>query len=178
LRVDNIDLQIVRLIARESRTSYKNIASAVGITPSAAKKRINKMISNGVIRGFAVVINPVIFGYEKECILIIKNIGKTINEQDIFKKVSLLGDVFLDFKQLEQAATLFVLFVRKGAEDKIAILTDLLKPAEVESIFGSFSPVTVRIHSSPLPNTKVYIFFLVIFSVRRSQITFFCVCFN
>jgi DNA-binding Lrp family transcriptional regulator len=154
LRVDNIDLQIVRLLARDSRTHYNNIASAVGITPSAAKKRINKMISNGVIRGFAVVINPVIFGYEKECILIIKNIGKTINEQDIFKKVSLLGDVFLDFKQLEQAAALIILFVRKGAEDKIRILTDLLKPAEVESIFGSLRPVTMRIHSSDLEIMK------------------------
>ena len=154
LRVDNIDLQIVRLLARDSRTHYNNIASAVGITPSAAKKRINKMISNGLIRGFAVVINPVIFGYEKECILILKNIGKTINEQEIFKKVSLLGDVFLDFKQLEQAATLFVLFVRIGAEDKIGILTDLLKPAEVESIFGSFRPVNLRIHSSDLEIMK------------------------
>ena len=36
--------------------------------------------------------------------------------QDIFKKVSLLGDVFLDFKQLEQGAALIILFVRKGAE--------------------------------------------------------------
>ena len=154
MRVDNIDLQIVRLLASDSRTHYNNIAAAVGITPSAAKKRIKKMISNGLIRSFAVVINPVIFGYEKECILIIKNINKTINEQEIFKKVSLLGDVFLDFKQLEQAATLFVLFVRKGAEDKIGILTDLLKPAEVESIFGSFRPVNVRIHSSDLEIMK------------------------
>ena len=154
MRVDNINLKIVRLLARDSRTLYKNIASAVGITPGAAKKRINKMISNGVMRGFAVVINPVIFGYEKECILIINNIGKTINEQEIFKKVSLLGDVFLDFKQLEKAAALIILFVRKGAEDKIGILTDLLKPAEVESIFGSLRPVTVRVHSSDLEIMK------------------------
>ena len=113
LRVDNIDLQIIRLLARDSRTPYKNIASAVGITPSAAKKRINKMISNGVIRSFAVVINPVIFGYEKECILIIKNIDKTIKEQDIFKKVSLLGDVFLDFKQLEQSSYIICTICQK-----------------------------------------------------------------
>jgi hypothetical protein len=60
----------------------------------------------------------------------------------------------LDFKQLEQAAQLFVLFVRKGAEDKIGILTDLLKPAEVESIFGSFRPVNLKIHSSDLEIMK------------------------
>ena len=47
-----------------------------------------------------------------------------------------------------------MLFVRKGAEDKIGILTDLLKPAEVESIFGSLRPVTVKIHSSDLEIMK------------------------
>jgi DNA-binding Lrp family transcriptional regulator len=147
-RLDSNDLQIIRLLARDSRTSYKNIASAVGITPIATKKRINKMVSKGVIRRFSTVINPVIFGYEKECILIVKNIDKTITEQEIFKKISLLGDIFLYIKELEAAS--FVLFVRDGVEGKIGILTDLLKPAEVNSIFGSYSPVNVRIHSSDL----------------------------
>jgi DNA-binding Lrp family transcriptional regulator len=153
-RLDSIDLHIIRLLARDCRTSYMNIASAVGITPIATKKRINKMVSNGVIRRFATVINPVIFGYEKEWILIVKNIDKTITEQEIFKKISLLGDIFLYIKELEQAAVSFVLFVRDEAEGKIGILTDLLKPAEVESIFGSFKPVNVRIHSSDLEIMK------------------------
>jgi DNA-binding Lrp family transcriptional regulator len=153
-RVDDIDLQIIRLLARDSRTHYKNIASAVGMTPRAAKERINRIVLNGVIRSFAVVISPVIFGCEKECILMVKNIDKTIKEQDIFKKVSLLGDIFLYVEQLEQAAVSFVLFVSRGAEDKIGILTDLLRPAEVESIFGSFKPVNVRIHSSDLEIMK------------------------
>ena len=61
MRVDNIDLQIVILLARDSRTPYNNIASVVGITP-AAKKRVNKMISNGVIHRFVLVVNPAIFG--------------------------------------------------------------------------------------------------------------------
>jgi DNA-binding Lrp family transcriptional regulator len=124
------------------------------MTPIAAKKRINRIVSNGVIRSFAVLINPVIFGYEKECILIVKNIDKARTEQEIFKKVSLLGDIFLYIKRLEQAAVSFVLFVRDEAEDKIGILTDLLKPAEVESIFGSFKPVNVRIRSSDLEIMK------------------------
>ena len=91
--MDNLDLHIIRLLARDSRTPYKNIASTVGITPSAAKKRIIKMISNGAIQRFIVLINPIIFGYEKLCVLIVKNIDKTTKEQDIFKKLSLLGDL-------------------------------------------------------------------------------------
>jgi hypothetical protein len=81
--------------------------------------------------------------------LMLKNIGKTIKEQDIFKKLSLLGDIIAYAKQLERAA-MFVLSVRVGAEEKIGILTDLLKPVAVESIFGSYKPVTMRIHSSDL----------------------------
>ena len=71
-RLDMIDLRIMKLLSRDSRTPYRNIASAVGITPSAAKERINKMVSNGAIRTFVLFVNPVIFGYEKECILILK----------------------------------------------------------------------------------------------------------
>jgi DNA-binding Lrp family transcriptional regulator len=99
--VDNLDLHIIRLLARNSRTPYKNISTAVGITPSAAKERINKMLSNGVIQRFVVFINPIIFGYEKLCVLIVKIIDKTTKEQDIFKKLSLLGDLVAYSEELE-----------------------------------------------------------------------------
>jgi DNA-binding Lrp family transcriptional regulator len=61
--------------------TYRNIASFVGISTNAAKERIHKMISNRIIQKFVVVINPVIFGYEKECILIIRHIDKTIKDR-------------------------------------------------------------------------------------------------
>jgi Lrp/AsnC family transcriptional regulator, regulator for asnA, asnC and gidA len=152
-RLDNIDLQIIRLLARDSRTPYSNIACAVGITSNAAKERINKMVSNGAIRSFVIRINPVIFGYEKECILILRHIDKRIKEQDIFNRRGLLGDVFVYAKQLEGAA-IFALSVRNTAQDKIGILTDLLKPAPLESILASYTLVTMRIHSSDLEIMK------------------------
>ena len=146
-RLDITDLRIMKSLSRDSRTPYRNIASAVGITSNASKERINKMVSNGVIDGFLVRINPVIFGYEKECILIIRHIDKTIKEQDILNRINLLGDVFVYAKQLG-GASIFVVSVRAGAEDKIAILTDLLKPASVESTFVSYRPIAMQIHIS------------------------------
>ena len=53
-RLDDKDLEIINILARDSRTPYKSIASTVGITPSAVKKRVDKMISNGVIQRFVV----------------------------------------------------------------------------------------------------------------------------
>ncbi|HET7147041.1 MAG TPA: winged helix-turn-helix transcriptional regulator [Candidatus Nitrosopolaris sp.] len=157
--MDNIDLQIVRLLAKDSRTPYNNIASAVGITTSAAKKRVDKLISNGVIHRFVAVVNPALFGFEKLCFLIIRNLDKTIKEQDIIKRISLLGDIFISVRPLEGAASLFLLFVRSGAEDRLGILADILRPAEVQSFFarydpGRFNPVNVKLHSSDLEIMK------------------------
>ena len=83
--MDNFDLKIIRLLTRDSRTSYTNIATAVGIRPSATKERINKMVSNGIIHRFVLLINPVILGYEKLYVLIVKNSDKTVKEQDYSK---------------------------------------------------------------------------------------------
>ena len=41
-----------------------------------------------------------------------------------------------------------MLYVRAGAEDKISILTDLLKETSVESIFVSYRSIAMRIHTS------------------------------
>ena len=152
--MDNLDLHIIRLLARDSRTPYKNIASTVGITPSAAKKRVIKMISNGAIQRFIELINPIIFGYEKLCVLIVKNIDKTTKEQDIFKKLSLLGDLVAYSEELE-GSYIFRLYVKDISQYKIETVTDLLKPATVEAFFADFSsPPTMKIHSSDLEIMK------------------------
>lgn len=39
-----------------------------------------------VIERFVVRINPVIFRYERECILTLRNIDKTIKEQEILNR--------------------------------------------------------------------------------------------
>ena len=152
--MDNIDLQIIRLLARDSRTPYRSIAADVGITQGAAKERINKMLSNGVIQRFVVLINPIIFGYEKLCVLIVKNITKTTKEQDLFKKLSLLGDLVAYSEELE-GSYIFRLYVKDITQYKIETVTDLLKPATVEAFFADFSPPpTMKIHSSDLEIMK------------------------
>ena len=152
--MDGTDLQIIKILARDSRTTYKSIAADVGITQGAAKERINKMLSNGVIQRFVVLINPIIFGYEKLCVLIVKNIDKTTKEQDIFKKLSLLGDLVAYSEELE-GSYIFRLYVKDITQYKIETVSDLLKPATVEAFFADFSPPpTMKIHSSDLEIMK------------------------
>lgn len=118
------------------------------------KERINKMVSNSIIHGFVVLINPVILGYEKLYVLIVKNIDKTVKEQDLFKRISLLGDVIAYSEELE-GSYIFGLYVKDIAQDKIETVTDLLKPATVEIFFAAFRPpTTLKIHNSDLEIMK------------------------
>jgi DNA-binding Lrp family transcriptional regulator len=70
-RLDNTDLQIIRILSRDPRSPYRTIGPMVGISTHAAVTTVKKMLAKGVIQSFNVVANPAIFGYEKECILII-----------------------------------------------------------------------------------------------------------
>ena len=60
-----------------------------------------------------------------------------------------MGNVLGISKHLEGAA-IFVLYARDMTEEKIGILTDLLKPATLETVFASLRPVTMKIQSSDL----------------------------
>lgn len=151
-KIDVVDLKIIRYLSRDCRVSYRDISSIVGITPNAIKERINTMVCNGIIQSFIVNVNPALFGYEKECFLTVKHFYRkttTINEDDIIKPLNLLGDVRVYAKLLQRNA-IFVISLRPGAEDKIALVGDLLKQSalDVEYAFMNYRPISMKILSS------------------------------
>jgi DNA-binding Lrp family transcriptional regulator len=76
ISVDKIDLHIMSSLYANCRTPYRTIASTLGISANAVKTRVNKMVPKGIIQKFVVMVNPAIFGYEKHCFLIVRNIRK------------------------------------------------------------------------------------------------------
>jgi DNA-binding Lrp family transcriptional regulator len=151
ISVDKIDLHIMILLYVNCRTPYRSIASAVGISANAVKTRVNKMVSKGIIQKFIVMVNPAIFGYEKQCFLIVRNIDKIVTKEEgyIFNQLNLLGDLRFYVKQLGGDA-IFVLLVRPEAEEKIDLITNLLKPATVEYRFAMINPPSMNVSISDL----------------------------
>lgn len=56
--MDSIDVQIINILQRNSRTSIKQISEDVMLSAPSVKERINKMISAGLIREFTTVLEP------------------------------------------------------------------------------------------------------------------------
>jgi Lrp/AsnC family leucine-responsive transcriptional regulator len=50
--VEDIDLQIVRLLLEDGRMSYTDVGKATGLSTSAAHQRVRRLEQRGVIKGY------------------------------------------------------------------------------------------------------------------------------
>lgn len=58
LILDNIDFNILAILARDCRTSYSSMGSLIGLTSKSVKARFKRMVRSGVIEKFIVRVNP------------------------------------------------------------------------------------------------------------------------
>jgi Lrp/AsnC family leucine-responsive transcriptional regulator len=55
--VEDLDRQILRLLAADGRMSYTDLGKATGLSTSAVHQRVRRLEQRGVIRGYAAVID-------------------------------------------------------------------------------------------------------------------------
>lgn len=56
--MDNLDRRIIDELRRNSRAGFGDIGSSVGLSASAVKRRVDRLVSDGVIRGFTIHVDP------------------------------------------------------------------------------------------------------------------------
>jgi DNA-binding Lrp family transcriptional regulator len=64
--MDNLDRGILDLLRRNARAGYGDIGGVVGLSASAVKRRVDKLVSDGVIRGFTIQVDPAVDGLSTE----------------------------------------------------------------------------------------------------------------
>lgn len=62
LRLDDVDLQIVRQLRLDARLSNARLAELVGVAPSTSLTRVRSLVERGVLRGFHADVNPQALG--------------------------------------------------------------------------------------------------------------------
>src|ERR1041384_2144065 len=66
LRVDSIDQRIISCLMANARSSYAEIGKEVGLSAPAVKRRVDKLLDTGVLRGFTAVVDPEALGWGTE----------------------------------------------------------------------------------------------------------------
>lgn len=56
--MEDLDRQIVTLLARDGRMSFTDLGKATGLSTSAVHQRVKRLEQRGVIRGYAAVVDP------------------------------------------------------------------------------------------------------------------------
>lgn len=64
--MDAIDRQIVSRLVADARSSYAEIGGVVGLSAPAVKRRVDKLLDAGVLRGFTAVVDPGALGWDTE----------------------------------------------------------------------------------------------------------------
>ena len=63
MRLDKIDLTILEMLMEDARTSFREIARKLHVSPDTISKRFEKLKKEGVIVNSTVIINPEKIGY-------------------------------------------------------------------------------------------------------------------
>jgi len=64
--MDNLDHGIISLLRKNARAGYGDIGEVVGLSASAVKRRVDRLLADGVIRGFTVQVDPAVEGMAVE----------------------------------------------------------------------------------------------------------------
>lgn len=123
--LDELDGKILRSLSRNCRVSYNSLGSEIGMTAKSVKARVKKMQSSGVIDSFIVKVNPMVLGYSKVCILVLRINNKAADEKHIRRSISLLGDILNTGHVLGNIST-FKFAVKREAEEKLELLVDVI----------------------------------------------------
>jgi DNA-binding Lrp family transcriptional regulator len=69
--LDNIDLCIIEALSKDARTSFRQIAASLNLSPDTIIDRYNALQEKGVIRGSTIVLNPKAIGYKAMAVFMI-----------------------------------------------------------------------------------------------------------
>lgn len=81
MTLDAVDSRIVALLLENARASYSEIGAQVGLSAPAVKRRVDRLVTQGAVRGFAAVVDPAALGWTTEAYVEIYCRGRTTPQE-------------------------------------------------------------------------------------------------
>ena len=64
--MDTLDGQVIGCLLRDARSTFAEIGAEVGLSAPAVKRRVDRLVASGAIRGFTALIDPDVLGWQTE----------------------------------------------------------------------------------------------------------------
>lgn len=86
--IDELDRNIIDILARDARISLKELAQRVNLSSPSVSERLRRLEERGVIRAFTVDIDPHAIGYQLQAIVRIRPLpGKLHAVQQLIEEI-------------------------------------------------------------------------------------------
>jgi Lrp/AsnC family transcriptional regulator for asnA, asnC and gidA len=87
--LDNIDLCIIETLVKDARTSFRQIAKTLNVSPDTIIDRYTALQEKGVIRGTTITLNPKEIGYSAMAVFMIDTSPMEISKNQFDSSVIL-----------------------------------------------------------------------------------------
>ena len=81
MHLDDTDKLIIAALTADARASFAEIGQQVSLSAPAVKRRVDRLRSSGVIRGFTAVVDPAALGWTTEAFIELFCTGRTTPAQ-------------------------------------------------------------------------------------------------
>ena len=130
-QLDNLDKQILRMIAEDARVPFLEVARACDVSGAAIHQRIQKLTSMGVLKGSQFIINPEKIGYET-CAYIGLNLRNPEKFDDVMVELQKIPEV-TECHYTTGNFDMFIKIYAKNNHHLLNIIHDKLQPLGLAS---------------------------------------------
>jgi Lrp/AsnC family leucine-responsive transcriptional regulator len=67
--MDALDRQILTLLVQDGRRTYDDIAGRVSLSPPSVKRRVDRLVADGALRGFTAILDHAALGWTTEALV-------------------------------------------------------------------------------------------------------------
>lgn len=139
-KIDRLDVRIINMLQIDARTSFREIARRTGVSDATVRDRVSKMQKNGLIDGFATIVNPAKMGMNISCFL-----SLTVQPTNIANVISNLKEI-KEVKSIYELAEKENLFINVILEDKESLrkfINEKIYPLEGVNLHKVFNVLNI-----------------------------------
>ncbi|MBU0591495.1 Lrp/AsnC family transcriptional regulator [Candidatus Micrarchaeota archaeon] len=123
IEIDKTDQQILSELKQDCRRSYRELATAIGMSPAALIERMKKLENNGTIRGYSANLDYLKLGFEFMAIIQISISGDMLKVQEGISKLRGVAAIYDTTGQYDSAA----MAMCKSRQELSALVKGILK---------------------------------------------------
>ena len=156
MRLDELDLKILRVLTVDGRATLKSVAEKVGSDEKTVARRVAKLVKSGVIRRFVAEID-----WSKLGVTCVAHIG-TRTSADASLRRSL-------FEALEKQPRVVWAYATVGADEYVLLAMDKDVASLRENVIEPLEPLTAGVSSSLVSKTIKQANYSQLFELVKNQ---------